>query len=152
LNQVIDHAPQGVARVDLDLRIINANPRLLALLNANPSVVIGSALNEHIAPDDVEEMFARFSAAGASGADTHEADSEARRADGSRFWMNWSATAVRKPDGRLDYYLAMFDDVTAKHEAEETAAANLAQLEKLNRLKSEFVSTVSHEFRTALVG
>src|SRR5256885_2814772 len=30
--------------------------------------------------------------------------------------------------------------------------ANLAGLERLNQLKSEFVSMVSHEFRTALVG
>src|SRR5207253_7504860 len=29
---------------------------------------------------------------------------------------------------------------------------NLAALERLNKLKSEFVSMVSHEFRTALVG
>src|SRR5436309_2780784 len=46
----------------------------------------------------------------------------------------------------------MFEDITAKHDAEETAAANLASLERLNQLKSEFVSMVSHEFRTALVG
>ena len=46
----------------------------------------------------------------------------------------------------------MFEDITAKHEAEEAAMANLAGLERLNQLKSEFVSMVSHEFRTALVG
>ena len=152
LNQVIDHAPQGVARVNLDLRITNANPRLLELLNANDVVVVGSPLATYIKAQDVDGMFAHFSSPGAPDVDTFEADSEARRADGAEFWMHWSATAVRKPDGRLDYYLAMFDDITAKHEAAETAAANLAQLEKLNRLKSEFVSMVSHEFRTALVG
>jgi signal transduction histidine kinase len=61
-------------------------------------------------------------------------------------------TAVRSRSGKLEYYLAMFEDITSKHEAEETAAANLASLERLNQLKSEFVSMVSHEFRTALVG
>ena len=81
-----------------------------------------------------------------------DAVSFARRADGTRFWLDWSVTAVRSVSGRIEFFLAMFDDVTARHEAEETQLANLAQLEKLNRLKSEFVSMVSHEFRTALVG
>src|SRR5207302_9893010 len=44
------------------------------------------------------------------------------------------------------------EDMSARHDAEETAVENLAGLERLNKLKSEFVSMVSHEFRTALVG
>jgi signal transduction histidine kinase len=46
----------------------------------------------------------------------------------------------------------MFEDVTSDHEAEAAAMANLASLERLNKLKSEFVTMVSHEFRTALTG
>jgi len=38
------------------------------------------------------------------------------------------------------------------HEAEATALANLAVLERLNKLKTEFLTRISHEFRTAMVG
>jgi PAS domain S-box-containing protein len=152
LNQVIDHAPQGVARVGLDLRITNVNPSLASQLHATETALIGAALSEFVPAGEVARVFALLAADGARRTETVEADSLAHRADGSQFWMRWSATAVRGPDGAISFYLAMFEDVTAKHEAEETAMANLAQLEKLNRLKSEFVSMVSHEFRTALVG
>src|SRR5205814_9728576 len=84
--------------------------------------------------------------------ETIEGDSPARRADGSDVWLHWIVTAVHKPGGHIDYFLAMFEDITSKHEAEEAAMANLAGLERLNQLKSEFVSMVSHEFRTALGG
>lgn len=37
-------------------------------------------------------------------------------------------------------------------QAEKTTAANLATLERLNALKSEFLVRISHQFRTAMVG
>jgi two-component system sensor histidine kinase/response regulator len=152
LDQVIDHAPQGVARVDLKLRITNINPRITSLFSSTAPRVLGSTLTDYLAGDEVDRVFRLFQPETNAGRDTVEADSIATRADQTTFWAHWSVTAVRKAGGEIEFFLVMFEDVTAKHAAEETAVANLAQLEKLNRLKSDFVAMVSHEFRTALVG
>jgi PAS domain S-box-containing protein len=152
LNSVIDHAPQGVASISGERRFTNANPRLASMLYAPLQVLIGAVTDPFLPEDYVSRVFRSFGTNGDGTAETYESDCQARRADGSQFWVHWSATPIRKTDGSIDYFMATFEDVTAKRESEELSAANLAQLEKLNRLKSEFVSMVSHEFRTALVG
>jgi PAS domain S-box-containing protein len=152
LNNVIDHAPQGVARVTLDRRIANSNPRLASMLYAPQRLVEGYSLDMFLPREDIERAFANFTKENDEPRDTVELDSRARRADGSEFWMRWSLNPIRTPHGSIDYFMAMFEDITAKRDADETASANLQQMEKLSRLKSEFVSMVSHEFRSALVG
>jgi PAS domain S-box-containing protein len=152
LNEVILHAPLGVVRVGPDYRVIEANPRMGTLLHAPEQIMVGSLVAEYLSPEEAVRVLEQFKPLDTGLVDNIEGDSPARRADGSEVWLHWSVTAVRSRSGRLEYYLAMFEDITSKHEAEETAAANLASLERLSQLKSEFVSMVSHEFRTALVG
>ena len=151
LNDVIDHAPQGVASISPDRRIRNANPRLASMLYTPVPVLIGATTDAFLPADYVSRVFRGLEQSKAAG-ETYEAECQAKRADGSAFWIHLSVTPIRQGEAGIGYFLATFEDVTAKREAEETAVANLAQLEKLNRLKSEFVSMVSHEFRTALVG
>jgi len=152
LNQVITHAPLGVARVSVDLRILDANPRLGSLLHAPAKIMVGSMVANYLSSEELSRLVERTRPLWQGEVDTVEGDSPAIRADGSEVWLHWSVTSVRRPNGKIDYFLAMFEDITSKHEAEEAAMANLAGLERLNELKSEFVSMVSHEFRTALVG
>lgn len=151
LNEVVVHAPSGLARLGRDVRIMDANPSLCTLLGAEATEFLGGAVTRFLPAQDISAAVQHLQAR-LDGSDTVTTESEATRVDGSKVWLRWSLTAVRKPDSSIDYYLMMFDDVDAKHKAEEAAIANLAGLERLNRLKSEFVSLVSHEFRTALTG
>jgi signal transduction histidine kinase len=54
------------------------------------------------------------------------------------------------------FYISMFPLVFLairwQRRAEATTAANVATLERLNRLKSAFLVDISHQFRTAMVG
>jgi signal transduction histidine kinase len=83
---------------------------------------------------------------------TVDSDSEAHRADGSAVWLHWSATVVRAGAGGHDYFIAMFENTTARHDSEAAAAASLGLMQRLNSLKTDFLQSVSHEFKTALLG
>jgi len=151
MNEIVGHTPAGLARISSELRVMDPNPRLCSLFRAGPRIIVGSSLTDYLPEADVTKVFGSIPAL-SSDIDTVEVDSEAARADGSKLWVHWSATPVRTARGSIDYYIAMFEDITADHEAESAAMANLASLEHLNKLKSEFVTMVSHEFRTALTG
>ena len=152
LDEIMSHAPLGIARVGPDMKIIDVNPRMGALLRSDPQRMIGSPVATYLHPDEFARVFQIFQPLWRGAVESVESDSRAIRADNSEVWLHWSATGVRNVTGHIDYFLAMYEDTDAEHAANEAAAAHLAGLERLNRLKSEFVSLVSHEFRTALVG
>ena len=152
LDEIVSHAPLGIARVGADMNVIDVNPRMAALLHTEPQKMVGTAVASYLHPDEFERVYQVFQPLWLGAIDTVESDSRAIRADNSEVWLHWSATGVRNAKGRIDYFIAMYEDNDAEHAANEAAAANLAALERLNKLKSEFVSLVSHEFRTALVG
>lgn len=151
LSDVIAHAPFGVVRIGAEMTILDANPRFARLFLAEAGEMIGSSISKYFSPDEAGWVIHQLGTLSPS-LDEVQSESHGLRADGSGIWLAWSATAIRKSDWEIAYYIAMFEDRTAKHQAEVTAARNLNILERLSTLKTEFLTTVSHELRTALVG
>lgn len=152
LDEIISHAPLGIARVGTNMTILDVNPRMAGLLRIDPGKMVGTTVADYLTPEEFARVSEVFHPLWIGAVDTVESDSHSLRADKTEVWLHWSATCVRNSAGRIEYFLVMYEDTDAEHAANEAAAAHLASLERLNRLKSEFVSLVSHEFRTALVG
>jgi PAS domain S-box-containing protein len=152
LDEIITHAPLGIVRVGIDMRIIDANPRMAALMRVDPGRMIGRPVAAFLEPGEFTRVFELFRPLWNGATDTIESDSRAVRGDRTNVWLHWSATTVRNAAGRVEYFLAMYEDTDAQHAANEAATAHLAGIERLNQLKSEFITLVSHEFRTGLVG
>src|SRR4029077_3486464 len=135
-----------------DMRIIDVNPRMAALMRVSPTQMIGMPVAAFLDPAEFTRVFELFQPLWNGAVDTIESDSHAVRGDNNSAWLHWSATTVRNAAGRVEYFLAMYEDTDAQHAANEAATAHLAGIERLNQLKSEFITLVSHEFRTGLVG
>jgi PAS domain S-box-containing protein len=152
LAEVIARAPTGFVRIDTDFAIIDANPQFSSLLAAVDEQLIGSPISRYFTPEEGRRFVDLLQALRVGTVNAVDSDSEAHRADGSVVWLHWSATVVRDGAGGRDYFIAMFEDTTARHDSEAAAAASLGLMQRLNSLKTDFLQNVSHEFKTALLG
>jgi PAS domain S-box-containing protein len=153
LAEVIARAPTGFVRINPQFGIIDANPQFIALLAAVDERLIGSPITRYFSEEEGRRFVDLLRALQMGTVDAVDSDSEAHRADGSVVWLHWSATVVRDGEGdRDDYFIAMFEDTTSRHDSEAAAAASLGLMQRLNSLKTDFLQSVSHEFKTALLG
>jgi PAS domain S-box-containing protein len=146
---IYDGAPVAIVRITPDLTVAESNPGLTRILGYRADQLAGMALARFTAQDD-REVFGTAWAELAAGDPSVEFETDAARADGSAVRLRWTATALH--DERGMYLLAVVEDVTAERAAEAAERAARRELERVNQLKTDFISIVSHEFRTALTG
>ena len=72
------------------------------------------------------------------------------RKDGTEFWADLNIFPVANDSGRYTHWVAVQRDVTHRKQQEQEILKALEKEKELNELKSCFVSTASHEFRTPL--
>jgi len=152
LAEVIARAPTGFVRINTEFAIIDANPQFSALLAALDERLVGSPITRYFSAEEGRRFVGLLEALKVGTVNAVDSDSEAHRADGSVVWLHWSATVVRDGAGGHDYFIAMFEDTTARHDSEAAAAASLGLMQRLNNLKTDFLQSASHEFKTALLG
>jgi PAS domain S-box-containing protein len=156
---IFERSPIGIARIGNGGELLEANPSLLRMLEHDAEAMRDTAWPGLLRAYDqaaVRQQRAPFLAG-----INHGGSLQMRAATGSGtwLWLQVSTTAIPDASGTPEHVLVMVEDVTAIREtsdrladaleAQQQANANLA---KLDETKSEFLSIVSHEFRTALTG
>ncbi len=77
-------------------------------------------------------------------------DLDLRHSDGRDIPVSFVGFVVKSPDGRPLHMGSMARDISVRQQLDQQLRASLDQQRELVRLKSQFVNTVSHEFRTPL--
>ncbi len=156
---IFERSPIGIVRISGDGELVEANPALLGMLEHDFEAMRSNAWPDLLRAHDQAASRQRFAPLLAGITSGGSVQVRAATRTGKWLWLQLTATSIPDSNGRLEHLLVMIEDVTTVRETSDQLAEALesqrsanANLEKLDRTKTEFLSIVSHEFRTALTG
>jgi PAS domain S-box-containing protein len=156
---IFERSPIGIARISSEGEMLEANPALLHMLEHDFQAMRSHAWPDLLRAYDQAAARSRFAPLLAGITDGKSVQVRAGTGGGSWLWLQMTATSIPDSSGRPEHVLVMVEDVTVVREAQDKLGEALESqrsanttLEKLDRTKTEFLSIVSHEFRTALTG
>ena len=152
LTEMVAHARRGIATTDRDFRIIGANKGLETLLGESSTALVGSSIAKYIPREARPHVIQELERLMRGEIDTVAIEHPMLRPDGRTLWIGATSYAVRNARGEVDYALMYLEDLSSRHEADESARSSLTVLENLNHVRMEFIRSISHEFKTGLVG
>ncbi|MCW1887768.1 PAS domain S-box protein [Luteolibacter flavescens] len=149
---LFEESRQGVMLHDEHTFFSEVNPAAAAMFGQEPSFFIGRHPSE-LAPEyqpngELSEVVAKREIAKCLATGTARFDWTHRHADGRDIWIE--VVLSRIPQGDKNYMQAVVIDMSERKRAEEELKRSLERERELSQLKSNFVSMVSHEFRTPL--
>ncbi|HSS92728.1 MAG TPA: ATP-binding protein [Candidatus Dormibacteraeota bacterium] len=156
---IYERSPIGIARVSSEGELLECNPAMLQMLEHDVETMRTQAWPELLRAYDQAAGRARLAPLLTGITDQRGVHVRAATGGGRWLWLQMTATSIPDSTGRPEHLLVMVEDVTTVRETQDRLAEALdsqrganATLERLDRTKTEFLSIVSHEFRTALTG
>jgi PAS domain S-box-containing protein len=149
LSVAVEQSPAVVVITDKDGNISYVNPKFVQLTGYEYQEVIGKnpriLRSEEQPREFYENLWDTILAGGEWRGEFHN-----KRKDGSLYWESASISPVKDSKGIITNFIAVKEDITERKRILEELKQKNTALEKLDQLKSDFVSMVSHELRTPL--
>ncbi|MDQ4126432.1 MAG: PAS domain S-box protein, partial [Actinomycetota bacterium] len=128
-----ENAPIGMGLVSLDNRYLRVNRALCEMLGYSEEVLLSKSTLDITHPDDREASAARTRALLEGEIDVDLLEKRYIRADGGVVWAIFSVSLVRDSRGDADHFVAQYQNITGRKEAEgrlgqaETRYRNLVE-------------------------
>jgi PAS domain S-box-containing protein len=140
-----------VTRTDMQGRYLYASPASLTVLGLPPQDLVGTRIQDRLHPDSAPVIRAALGRMQADPAAPQVVTTLIRHGDGRWLWLQTSARLLLE-DGVPVGSIGSSRDVTDQMAAETALEAARAEAEAANRIKSEILANLSHEFRTPMNG
>lgn len=142
---VFEESAIGIALLDLEGRILDANPALQGILDRDLEDLVGEPLSRSIAIEAEGSDGDSYTTLLAGQCDYYRAERPCARHSGGEAWVLITLSLVRRHGGIPWFVIAMVADVTE----ERAMRAALAEAEKLT-LTGRLVASLTHEINNPL--
>ena len=146
---LIEMMNDGVMIVDNTERVIFVNYRFCAITGYSKSELIGKVATEILVAKTIKSVMQEKVQARASGI-SESYDVEIIRKSGDKGWLRISGSPIYDVKGEVVGSIGLHADITLEKVKERSLNQSLSKEKELNKLKSQFITTASHEFRTPL--
>jgi len=148
---IFENAVEGIFQTTPDGRFLSANPALAKIYGyASPDELLTNLTDMgcqlYVDPNRRTEFIHLMQQHKL----VSEFESQVYHQDGRMIWISENARAVYDTNDILLYYEGFIEDITERKQAEAEIRNALEKEKELSELKSRFVTTTSHEFRTPL--
>ena len=140
-DSIFENMRDGVAVIDTNNRMIDANPALLNIFTLNPG---------HKAGKHISIVFHTYPEVIAFCESVEDAGEIAVTHNGEKYVFLVKKMPVINKKNRLQGSIITFSDITEKKQAEEALIREKQKAEAANLAKSEFLANMSHEIRTPM--
>ncbi|WP_176559360.1 PAS domain S-box protein [Rubellimicrobium roseum] len=128
---LFEQAAVGVARVDLDGRILEANARFRSILGYSTEELRQSGFQGITHPEDLATDLDNVAALLAGRIPSYRMEKRYLTATGAEVWANLTVGLVRDVSGRPDFFVSVIEDISERRRTDDRVRASEARFRAL---------------------